>query len=57
MSTVHKAKKCFTEKELSKKKEEWRTEQKKRKEVFLTALTTTINKDLTTSIRKDANEL
>ena len=40
-----------------KQKWEWRIEQKKTKEDCLTALATTIRKDLATSIRKHAHEL
>ena len=36
---------------------EWRIEQKKRKEGFLTALATAIKKDPTTSIRRHTNKL
>ena len=46
----------FKEKELFKEKGEWRIEQKKKKEGFLTALAMAIEKDTTMSIRKYANE-
>ena len=46
----------FTEKDLSKGKEEWRIKQKQ-KEGFLTTLVVAIKKDSTTSIRKHVYEL
>ena len=51
-----KQRKEFTEKELFREKWEWRIEQKKRKEDFLTALVTAI-KDTTASIKKHTCEL
>ena len=57
MSAVYKQrKKDLTEKQLFKEKGSGGLN-KKRKEGFLTALATVIKKDLTTSIRKNANEL
>ena len=51
------SKNIFTEKELFKEKWEWRTEQKKWKEGFFTALATAIKKEPIISIRKYANKL
>ena len=53
--TKKKERNFFTEKELFKKKEEWRIEQQK--ESILTTFATAIKKDPITSIRKPANEL